>query len=91
MGIIAYCRCKNTTAGVLPLHIHQLRLTVEYVPDLFPIHQIFTVKYGYTREIDESGCYQKVIFSVGADTWIGIPARQNGVEKMTSSGSLFLK
>jgi hypothetical protein len=66
--------------GGKDVHAHgQLLFPVDAVTDLFPVYQVFAVKYGYPREILKGTGDQVIILSHPAYTRVRIKSRYHRI------------
>ena len=73
--------CKNAFRNAL-CSIIQLRLTVENMPNLFPVYQVGTCKNGHSWEISKRRVHQIIGISFPANRRVGIIAGHHRIEKL---------
>ena len=66
------------SAGVKPREV-KLRLAREAITYLFPVYQVFAVKYRYSWEILERAVDKVEILPVCTHTWVGMKAGKHRV------------
>ena len=88
--VVADGRGIHTHADAAVLHL-QLRLAVEHVPDLLPVHQVCGMEDGYAGEHGKRGVHQVVVLALPRDAGVGIAALQDGaVELVGLQGVVFV-
>jgi hypothetical protein len=71
-AVIVTDRGSKESLGMISAFERELRVSVEHVSDLLPVHEVLTVHHGQSGEISESGITKVVILSDRTDRRVGI-------------------
>ena len=76
--MIANRRCENTTPDTSSVQVYLFR-SCQTMTYLFPIYQVFTMKYRHSGKILKTAGYQIKIFTYTAYTRVGMKTRYHRI------------